>query len=137
MAWPRKVNPARTTPERRALNAAVLQRDQHICYLCGQGGADSVDAVVPTFEGGQHTMANCRAVHARPCHARKSAREGGRARARAQRTTRPKDPHPGLLPAPEPTPRPPRLLRAGPNAPTTNIDDINVQPATQPGRAPR
>lgn len=60
--------------------------------LCGQPVTD-VDRIVA---GGDHSMANLRALCAW-CHARKSAHEGGTAAALTRvRTARPKPTHPAL-----------------------------------------
>jgi len=56
-----------------------------------------MDHVIPLAEGGPDTDTNCKAIHARPCHATKSAREGQRARAHKQGTARrPPEQHPGI-----------------------------------------
>lgn len=65
------------------------------CHLCGLPGADTVDHVVP---GDDHSLANLRPAHDRPCHRRKSAQEGVQARAaRREAVRRPTERHPGLL----------------------------------------
>lgn len=71
----------------------ILSRDGGICYLCGRAGADSVDHITP---GDDHRDANLAAMHGWPCHARKSAHEGGTANAaRLGRGRRPTERHPG------------------------------------------
>lgn len=60
-------------PERRR---RVLERDGHRCYRCG-AHADEVDHVEP---GDDHRIENLAAI-CTTCHRRKSASEGGRARA--------------------------------------------------------
>lgn len=52
--------------------------------------------------GDDHDEANLKAIHRRPCHARKSSGEGGAAagraaRARAAARFRDPEPHPGML----------------------------------------
>ena len=62
----------------------VLKRDQGVCYLCGQSGADTVDHVAA---GDDHSLGNLKAVHdhvAPHCHRFKSSQEGHDAKA-AQR----------------------------------------------------
>lgn len=79
--------------------ARVLRRDNGICHVCKLPGADSVDHVIA---GDAHDEANLKAIHKRPCHARKSSREGGQAagqarKARAAARFRPQEDHPGLI----------------------------------------
>ena len=62
--------------------ARILARDQGICHVCGQPGADEVDHVIPLAEGGPDTDENCAAIHGRPCHADKTQREALRGRLR-------------------------------------------------------
>jgi 5-methylcytosine-specific restriction endonuclease McrA len=57
-------------PRRRLL---VLQRDRHICWVCGRDGADSVDHVVRIVDGGMHDYINLRAAHLR-CNIIRSSR---------------------------------------------------------------
>lgn len=54
----------------------VLKRDNNVCYLCGQPGADTVDHIEP---GDNHDLTNLAAVHDRVephCHRTKTAYEG-------------------------------------------------------------
>jgi 5-methylcytosine-specific restriction protein A len=54
----------------------VLKRDNGICYLCGEPGADTVDHIVPNDD---HGLTNLAAVHDRVpphCHRSKSSTEG-------------------------------------------------------------
>jgi 5-methylcytosine-specific restriction enzyme A len=83
----------------RTVTRAILARDQGICNICGQPGADTVDHVVNVKSGGTDDPANTRACHARPCHAAKTARESAAARARIERpkARRDPEPHPGTL----------------------------------------
>ena len=58
-----------------ARRQVVLDRDHHICYLCG-AHATEVDHVIP---GNDHRYENLAAI-CDPCHRRKSAHEGAMAR---------------------------------------------------------
>jgi 5-methylcytosine-specific restriction endonuclease McrA len=49
-------------PWRRTV-AYVLRRDGHICWICGQPGADSADHVIPVAHGGTDHPTNLRAIH--------------------------------------------------------------------------
>ena len=53
----------------------VLSRDGYICWLCGQGGADSVDHVIPHSKGGTDGYENLKAAHMK-CNDRKRAKVG-------------------------------------------------------------
>lgn len=73
----------------------ILARDNGICYLCGQPGADRVDHIE---QGDDHRDENLAAVHDAVwphCHRYKSSREGNAARWRVTEK-RPKPKHPGL-----------------------------------------
>lgn len=73
----------------------ILARDQGICYLCGQPGADAVDHIVA---GDDHRDHNLAAVHDNPCHRRKTADEGHAAnRARLAQGRHPGERHPGAV----------------------------------------
>jgi 5-methylcytosine-specific restriction enzyme A len=98
--WSSSERRQRLPPDWFKRRARVLRRDQGICHVCHRPGADSVDHVRP---GDQHDEANLAAIHKVPCHAEKSAREGGTAsgkqsRARASSRLRPAEAHPGMLP---------------------------------------
>lgn len=80
----------------KKLRAQILERDQGVCYVCGQAGADTVDHRTPKAQGGSDHPYNLGAIHAAPCHARKTAREAAAARAKHARR-RPQEQHPGLL----------------------------------------
>ncbi len=54
----------------------VLERDRGRCYVCGGDGANQVDHVVSRAKGGSDHPSNLRAIHDKPCHRTKSAREG-------------------------------------------------------------
>lgn len=41
----------------------VLERDSRVCHLCGLGGADTVDHVLPHSLGGDSSMENLKAAH--------------------------------------------------------------------------
>jgi 5-methylcytosine-specific restriction endonuclease McrA len=56
--------------------AAIAQRDDHTCYLCGEavGSKDwSFDHVIPLGQGGEHSAENVRLTHLR-CNKRKGGR---------------------------------------------------------------
>lgn len=95
-ANPRRLRLPRDWHARRA---RVLRRHGYICHVCHLPGADQVDHVKA---GDAHDEANLAPIHKNPCHARKSASEGGAASAgarRARATARKREPekHPGLL----------------------------------------
>ena len=78
--------------------AKVLERDQGICHICHQPGADAVDHKNP---GDDHSFENLGAIHQDVwpyCHRTKSAKEGSQA-AQAKRAlrNRPVEKHPGML----------------------------------------
>lgn len=73
----------------------ILARDQRICHWCGRPGADQVDHVRP---GDDHRDENLAAIHAVPCHRRKSSMEGHAARnARRGAARHPAERHPGAV----------------------------------------
>ena len=80
-----------------AIRRRVLSRDQGICYLCGKPGANQVDHVIPASQGGSDEDDNLAAVHMRPCHAAKTAREANAVNPKAQPRRRPQERHPGSL----------------------------------------
>lgn len=56
--------------------AAVIERDNSTCYLCGRQLAQqevTIDHVIPLVRGGSHTADNLR-VACRPCNSRKNGR---------------------------------------------------------------
>lgn len=58
----------------------VFRRDGRICYLCGGGGADTIDHIV---RGDDHSLENLAPVHdniAPHCHRSKTAGEGNEAK---------------------------------------------------------
>jgi 5-methylcytosine-specific restriction protein A len=93
--WGTSTRKARLPPNWPQLRRYVLARDGGVCYVCRQPGADQVDHLVA---GDDHREENLRAIHSRPCHARKSSSEGGAAAAAVRPSTkRPPERHPGLL----------------------------------------
>lgn len=58
----------------------VLYRDEGICHICGEPGADEADHVIPLAEGGEDHVDNMKAIHAKPCHEAKTQAEAARAR---------------------------------------------------------
>lgn len=76
--------------------ARILRRDRGVCYICHQPGADQVDHVIPTSQGGSDEDHNLSAIHDDPCHRRKTAHEANAAKPTRKRP--PTNPgHPGLL----------------------------------------
>lgn len=75
-------------PQRRA--DAARRNPQRICHWCGRPGGTELDHIVP---GDDHSPTNLDWIHARPCHAVKSAREGAAARPRLHR---PPEDHPAF-----------------------------------------
>lgn len=55
----------RTNPQRARLRRYVLVRDRGVCWLCGLGGATTVDHIVPQSRGGSDHPSNLAAAHAR------------------------------------------------------------------------
>ena len=47
----------------RRMVATVLRRDNGICWICGQPGADTADHLLPRALGGPDTLDNLRAAH--------------------------------------------------------------------------
>lgn len=64
--------------------AHVLHRDNGICHICGQPGANQADHIIPLAEGGIDHVRNMAAIHDKPCHQQKTQAEAQRARARAK-----------------------------------------------------
>ena len=71
----------------RQLRDFVLERDNGICWLCHEAGANSADHVQPLSRGGLNTADNLRAAH-QSCNSGKRDRVSGRVRRRPE-------PHPG------------------------------------------
>lgn len=80
-----KTNLSGTAEQKRARR--ILRRDAHICHVCHQPGADTVDHVISLGEGGPDTDDNLSAIHARPCHEKKTLEEAQRARRAKRRGT--------------------------------------------------
>jgi 5-methylcytosine-specific restriction protein A len=95
MAWERSTRRDRLPPDWDSrVRPAVFARDGHICYVCGKPGANDVDHKNP---GDDHSLENLGPIHKWPCHARKSAAEGGRAAAlKRPKINREPEAHPGL-----------------------------------------
>lgn len=97
--WERSTGHKRTsTWAWQKTRARILARDGHICYLCGQPGADAVDHKLNVAAGGTDDDDNLGAVHDRVpphCHRKKTSQEANAARVRVKRTP---GRHPGLLP---------------------------------------
>lgn len=92
MTW--KPGPAHNTPLTRR---RILRRDHWICYVCGKGGANEVDHVIPLSQGGANTDDNLAAIHANPCHRAKTQREALAANPMAKPRKRKEEKHPGEL----------------------------------------
>lgn len=67
------LRPGGSTRPWRRLRAYVLQRDNFTCYICGRGGADTVDHLVARIHGGGDEGANLKAAHRR-CNAVKGSK---------------------------------------------------------------
>lgn len=100
MAWEGSDRAARLPKDWPRLQPRILRRDRHQCQLRYPGlcigTATEVDHRKP---GDDHSPANLQAA-CHPCHAHKSALEGGAASATARAARprhRPAEPHPGLL----------------------------------------
>lgn len=95
MAWEGSTRSERLPSNWRSeLRPAVFARDGDICHVCGKPGSTDIDHKNP---GDDHSLENLGPIHKWPCHARKSAREGGQAHAARQRLRyRPTPRHPGL-----------------------------------------
>lgn len=66
-----------------SLKRFVIARDRGVCYICGEGGSDSVDHIVPKSEGGSDLTENLAAVHEKippHCHKEKTKQESLRGR---------------------------------------------------------
>src|SRR4051812_6029595 len=81
----------------RRLRLQVLTRDQGVCAVCHQPGADEVHHVRSKARGGSDDPANLVSVHAKPCHSTLTGKEANAIRwANTPRTGRPPEPHPGI-----------------------------------------
>jgi 5-methylcytosine-specific restriction protein A len=54
----------------------ILERDGHVCWLCGRLGADTVDHVIPRARGGTNEDDNLRAAHAKCNYGRREFKGG-------------------------------------------------------------
>lgn len=100
MSW---ANGYRSPPGWTATRKRILNRDAHVCYICGQDGADQVDHIINAAAGGTHDDHNLAAIHAEPCHRLKTNRERNANRQApppppAPRKRRRPEAHPGLQP---------------------------------------
>lgn len=84
-------------PDWAKRKARVLARDGRVCHVCGGGGADEVDHLVPVARGGGHDYSNLAAIHARPCHLEKTQAEAAEGRALKARRRPTSQTHPGLV----------------------------------------
>lgn len=55
-----------------AIRAAVYERDEHACVICGAADSLTLDHVIPFSHGGPDTLDNLRAM-CRPCNSRRGA----------------------------------------------------------------
>jgi 5-methylcytosine-specific restriction protein A len=92
MSWEGSTRASRLPANWKALREVVLDRDGHRCTCCGSSLRLQVDHVQP---GDDHSLGNLATLCA-ACHLRKSAAEGGRARAEKHSARRPPERHPGL-----------------------------------------
>ena len=53
----------------------ILERDSYLCGICGLPGANSVDHIVPRFQGGTEHDYNLRAAHL-TCNVKRHIRFG-------------------------------------------------------------
>jgi len=54
-------------------NRAILLAANDVCWICGRGGADSADHVIPRVAGGTSDLDNLRPAHTR-CNSARGAR---------------------------------------------------------------
>lgn len=85
--------------QRQAENKRTMRRWRRVCHVCGRGGADRVDHVIPLSQGGTDDEANRRPIHEEPCHREKTERERAAGRAAKPQPSRLREPerHPGLI----------------------------------------
>lgn len=57
------VKTRRTGRAIRARNKRIIARHGGICHICGHGGADAADHVIPLAQGGPDTEANLLPAH--------------------------------------------------------------------------
>lgn len=93
-------NSYQTPPGWKATRQRILDRDNYICHVCAQPGADQVDHLLNVAAGGTHHDTNLAAIHRHPCHTRKTRRENTRTTPTEQH---PPEPHPGYLTSPQPS----------------------------------
>jgi 5-methylcytosine-specific restriction endonuclease McrA len=97
--WKRRPSRAKglRTEDDRKRRSNILRRDKGVCYVCSEPGADEVDHVVPLWKfkaglasGSPDAPTNLKAIHADPCHKRKTRMESQEAKnfyARLRRIT--------------------------------------------------
>lgn len=79
-SWQGSTRASRLPKDWSTRRLVVLRRDQGICYVCKQKGADTIDHVIP---GDDHSLNNLKAIHDKVepyCHRYKSSKEGHEAR---------------------------------------------------------
>lgn len=60
---PSALRPGGSTTRWRRIRLFVLRRDQYICALCGEGGADSAGHILARVHGGDDSPSNLQAEH--------------------------------------------------------------------------
>lgn len=78
----RRSDAAYQDPEYKANRPIAMKRDRYRCQIRSEGclgGASMCDHIVNRASGGTHALSNLQAA-CKPCHAAKTATEGGGAR---------------------------------------------------------
>lgn len=86
-AWYGSTRTSRLPKDWATRRLIVMRRDQGICHICRQPGADTIDHIT---QGDDHTLENLAPIHDRVaphCHRYKSSKEGNEAKA-ANKTKR-------------------------------------------------
>lgn len=59
---------------RQVIVPRIIRRDNGICHICGQPGADTADHIIPVADGGTDHETNLAAAHHIPCNVRRGNR---------------------------------------------------------------
>lgn len=59
---------------RQVIVPRIIRRDNGICHICGQPGADTADHLIAVADGGTDDPSNLAAAHHIPCNVRRGAR---------------------------------------------------------------